>query len=108
MKNKKASEKALEKSLRKAVTEMKGVALKFSSSYNTGWQDRFLLMPWGRLYLAEMKSEGKPLTRKQQIRVKRARKMMFTVFVIDDQETLDDAVLHLRMEMVNHLNVLGR
>lgn len=95
MKNK-AQEKNLEPRLRKAVARLGGVALKFASSYNTGWTDRFIFMPWGSVYLAEVKTEGKDLTPKQKARVKKAEKMKFKVFIIDSETSYQETVKTLK------------
>lgn len=88
----KAKEKNLELRLRKKIGQMGGVALKFQSPFNTGWPDRFVLMPGGKLFLVELKSEGKKLTLKQNIRITQARLLGFVVFVVDSDQTLDAAI----------------
>ena len=93
---KKAQEKNIEKRLRAYVAKIGGIGLKFASSYYTGWPDRFIFMPWGRVYLAEIKSEGKKLTPKQENRVARARKMKFTVFIIDSETSYQQTVNQLQ------------
>lgn len=75
-------EKDLERKLREKVKKLGGKALKFASAYATGWPDRFIFMPGGKIYLAEIKTTFKDLTPKQRVRVSLARKMGFTVFVI--------------------------
>lgn len=94
------NEKVLERRLREAVRKMGGEALKFSSHFSTGWTDRFILMPWGKLYLAEVKTKGQTLTPKQQARVKKARRMGFTVFIVDSAAAYDKTVDYLKFEAV--------
>lgn len=96
MKAKKAGEKNLEARLRNAGKKLGCIVLKFASSYNTGWPDRFIISSWGRLYLAEVKTEGQELTPKQKSRVARARKMGFTVFIINSNHSLTQAVNQLK------------
>ena len=91
-----AQEKNLEKRLRKIIAKMGGVALKFSSFYSTGWPDRFIFMPWGCVYLAEIKTEGKILSKKQEARVKKARSMGFKVFIIDSEISYRKSVNQLQ------------
>lgn len=86
------SEKVFEKRLRVLVHGLGGKALKFKSAYDTGWPDRFIFVPPGLVFLAELKSEGKKPDRKQEVRIKRARQMGFTVFVINSDETLKQAI----------------
>ena len=95
---KKASEKTLEKRLRVWVAKKGGVALKFSSHYHTGWPDRLLFMPWGKVYLVELKSEGKPPTVKQCRRIHQARAMKFTVFFIADEASFINATNQLQRD----------
>lgn len=93
---KKASEKNLETRLRNAGKKVGCIVLKFASVYYTGWPDRFILSSWGRLYMAEVKTEGQTLTPKQESRVARARKMGFTVFIINSNESLLQSVNQLK------------
>jgi len=85
---KKAQEKSLEPRLRKYVEKLGGQCLKFHSNWSRSWPDRFLFLPGGLFLLAEIKTEGKDLTPLQKSRVKKAKAMGFTVFVIDSEKAL--------------------
>lgn len=80
--------------LRLAISELGGVALKFDSRQNTGWPDRFMMVPPGLFFLAETKAESKKVQpgSKQDRRINKARKLGFTVFVINSMETLKQAI----------------
>ena len=86
--DKKASEKTLEKKLREGVKRLKGIALKFHCLSFTGMPDRMVLMPKGRIYFVELKSEGKKPSPRQVIVHEMLRNLGFLVFVIDSEETL--------------------
>ena len=85
---KKASEKTLEKKLTAGAKRLKGIALKFHCLSFTGFPDRIVLIPMGRLYLVELKSEGKKPSPRQVIVHEMLRKLGFPVYVIDSEETL--------------------
>lgn len=84
------SEKLLEKNLREKVKALNGLALKFHCLSFTGFPDRIVLMPFGKLYFVELKSEGKKPT-KIQLSVHRLLcDLGFLVFVIDTKEKLSN------------------
>lgn len=87
---KKAQEKNLEKRLRVFVEKCGGECLKFHSSFNRSWPDRFILLPGNLFLLVEAKTEGKDLTPLQKQRVRKAIKMGFTVFVLDSEQSLTE------------------
>lgn len=77
------SEKVIEKKLTLEVKKLGGLALKFSSSFFTGIPDRIVLMPKGKIYFVELKSEGKKPTPRQVIVIEQLRNLGFKVFVVD-------------------------
>jgi len=81
-------EKLLEQKLRDQIKKLGGLALKFSSMTFTGMPDRIVLMPRGRIYFVEMKSEGKRPTPRQAIVHEQLRGLGFDVWVIDNREAL--------------------
>ena len=87
-KNYNKSEKWLEAELVKRVKAIGGKALKFSSTVETGYPDRLIIMPEGLTYWAEIKSEGEKPRKIQEVRIKYLRLMGHTVFVIDSEESL--------------------
>jgi hypothetical protein len=82
------SEKWLEKNLRERVKAFGGMALKFWCFSFTGFPDRMILMPGGRIYFAEIKSEGKPLKPRQKIVIPWLRRLGFQVWLIDSELVL--------------------
>ena len=92
-------ENKLEKRWRESVKKLGCEPLKFASYYSTGWPDRFTLSPWGVLYLAEIKRPGEEVVpgSKQEKRIEKARRMGFTVFVINSVESMEAALTHLKI-----------
>lgn len=92
------NEKLLEKKLREAIRKLGGRAIKFSSPYETGYPDRLILMPKGRVYWAELKTTGKKPTEKQLLRQSELRSLGFISEVIDSEETLKNFLTRLENE----------
>ena len=84
------SEKLLEKTLRERIKDLGGIALKFHCLSFTGFPDRVVLMPFGRIYFVELKSEGKKPTKIQLAVHKILRDLGFSVWVVDTKEKLSD------------------
>lgn len=83
------SEKLLEKTLREKAKSLGGLALKFHCLSFTGFPDRIILMPLGRIYFVELKSEGKKPTPIQKIVHKMLQDLGFLVVVIDTKILLN-------------------
>ncbi|RUP39792.1 MAG: VRR-NUC domain-containing protein [Acinetobacter sp.] len=81
-------EKALEKRLTNEVKKMKGLALKFWCVSFTGFPDRVVLIPLGKIFFIEFKDTGKKLSKRQELVHKLLIKLGFQVWVIDTQELL--------------------
>lgn len=88
--SKKASEKTLEKNLRERVKKSGGIALKFHCLSFTGMPDRMVLLPKGRIYFVELKSEGKKPSDRQKVVHELLSRLGFEVFVIDNDEKLNN------------------
>lgn len=82
------SEKLLEKVLREKVKSLGGLALKFHCLSFTGFPDRIVLMPLGRVYFVELKSEGKKPTKIQLAVHRILQDLGFQVSVVDREEKL--------------------
>lgn len=81
-KARRASEKTFENRLPGHVKKLGGVAIKFWSNVFTGMPDRMVLMPGGRIYFVELKSEGQYLKKNQKPRCRMLRRLGFMVWVI--------------------------
>lgn len=89
------NEKLIEKKLCEGVKKIGGLALKLWSPTFTGLPDRLILLPGGKVCFAELKSTGKPLKPKQKIVIPVLQKLGFTVYIIDDQQKLDNCLTTL-------------
>ena len=92
------NEKLIEKKLREAVRKMGGKALKFSSPYESGYPDRLILRPGGRVFWVELKTTGKKPTAKQLLRQTELRKLGFVSEVIDSEEGLKKFITDIENE----------
>lgn len=84
------NEKLIEKKLREGVKRRGGLALKFASPFYTGMPDRLVLMPGNKVFWAELKTTGRPLSSNQRVAIAQLQKLGFEVSVIDDQVKLDE------------------
>lgn len=91
-----ASEKLLERKLREAVARLGGKALKFSSPYETGYPDRLVLMPGGKVFWAELKTTGRKPSSKQLVRQAELRRLGFLSEIIDNEETLNNFLKRIK------------
>lgn len=80
------SEKYIERALVEAVEKKGGKALKFYSATQTGYPDRVVMLPQGRIAWVELKSKGKKPTKLQTIRHEELRALGFQVAVIDNAD----------------------
>lgn len=95
-KNSGQGEKQYEKKLRLWCQKGGGECLKFYSAYSTGWLDRVILMPGGQFYPCEVKSDGVDLSPLQKARVKKLKRMGFTVLIVNSEKTLNETKQFLR------------
>lgn len=92
------SEKLFERKLREKVKSFGGLAVKFFVLSFTGFPDRIILMPHGRIWFAELKSPGKKPSPRQEVVIAFLRKLGFTVFIIDSHESLELAINLIKPE----------
>lgn len=88
IKEKKDSEKTLERSLTEKIRRLGGLCLKLQGNMYAGMPDRLVLLPGGRSVFVELKSEGIKPRKLQLIRHDELRALGFKVFVIDTHEKL--------------------
>ena len=86
------SEKWIEKTLCNEVKKLGGWAIKLPSYLLNGLPDRLILMPQGHAYFAETKSKGGKPSKIQELTINKIKKLGFTVFIIYDKTTLDEAI----------------
>lgn len=79
----------MERKLVERIHGLEGLALKFVSPSGSGYPDRIILMPGGRIYFAELKAPGEKLRPLQVQRKQQLEQLGFRVFVIDSFEALE-------------------
>ena len=82
------SEKQIEQKLIKAVKNMGGTALKFTSPGFDGMPDRIVLLKGGLIAFIEVKAPGKKPRALQLKRHEMLRDLGFKVYVLDDEEKI--------------------
>ena len=92
----KESEKTLEANLYSMVKQIGGHALKFTSFSEIGFPDRIVLMPKGKIYWVELKSEREKPRLIQRLRHEELQGLGFQVFVIDCTKKLNEFIELIR------------
>ena len=90
IREKKDSEKTLERALVEKIRQLGGICLKLQGNMYAGMPDRLILLPGGKAIFVELKSEGVKPRKLQLIRHEELRALGFKVFVIDTQEKLTE------------------
>ena len=101
------SEKDTEAYLRGEIKKLGGKAYKFVSPGQTGVPDRICILPGGRVFFVETKSEGKKSTPKQRQQQKRMRDLGCCVYADVDtkakvREVISNEVQAARISGVLH------
>lgn len=87
------SEKDLERTFSERLNRTKKVwVIKLLSTFVKGLPDRMILCKGGYVGFAEIKTTGKKPTKIQSHIHEKLRALGFTVFVIDDLESRDNAI----------------
>lgn len=86
-------EKAVEERLCKGVKELGGLCLKFLPFYFTGFPDRMVLMPGGRIWFVELKAPGKKKGMQQGYVHRLLQKLGFKVLVLDTFVKVDNFLI---------------
>lgn len=94
-------EKLLERKLVDRVKKLGGWAVKFWAVNLTGFPDRLVLMPIGKISFVEVKSEGKKPSPRQVVVHGLLRKLGFNVFVIDTQILLEEYLNEIQIKNVS-------
>ena len=76
-------ESTIEKVLREGVKALDGIAIKFFAISLSGFPDRIVLMPGGRIWFVELKAPGKTPSKLQEYWHRFLRKLGFDVRVYD-------------------------
>ena len=82
-------ERETEKYLTEQVKALGGMSIKLHGIAIAGLPDRLILLDKGRLFFAEIKSEGKVPRLLQQVMIRKIQSLGFTVEVIDTKDQID-------------------
>ena len=85
-------EKTIENKQKTALKEKGRLCLKFTSPGFDGVPDRIILMSGGKMAFAEIKAPGKKLRPLQERRKRQLETLGFSVFCIDNLETIGGVV----------------
>lgn len=83
------SEKALERYLRERVADLGGLCLKYTNAAESGFPDRVVLLPRGRVMWVELKSLGEHPRPLQLYRHRQLLTVGQEVWVADSREKID-------------------
>ena len=84
-------EKMIETRLREQVQSLGGLCEKWNAG-TSGWPDRIILLPDGKIGFAELKAPGKKPRKLQVHRHEQIRRLGFPVFIIDDTEQIGGVI----------------
>ena len=81
-------EKDIEQKLVKAIKQIGGMCLKFTSPGFDGVPDRLVLLPLGRMAFVELKAPGKEPRPLQLRRIQELSRLDFPCYVVDNEEMI--------------------
>jgi len=101
------TEKRNEKKLREACKKLGGIAVKLYTLSLTGLPDRMVLMPGGRVWFVELKSERGKLSAMQDFVHRFLRNLGFRVEVISTDDDLDNFFKNIKTEKMSYYTTAG-
>lgn len=93
------SEKAIEAYLNRQAKENNLLCLKYANANVTGYPDRLICIPGGKVVWVELKSKGKTPTKLQQIRHAELQGIGHRVLVISSKEQVDNLISGINNEI---------
>ena len=87
-----SSEKYIERKLVEGIKKQGGECIKLLASHLSGLPDRLCLLPGGKLFFVEVKSEGKQPTTIQKVVHQRLKGLGFNVEVVDNMNQLNQLI----------------
>lgn len=84
------SEKLIERYLFDQVKQRKGLCIKLLTNHLLGLPDRLCLLPYGKLFFAEIKTTGFKPTKIQIYMHNKIIQLGFNVYIIDTKKYVDD------------------
>ena len=88
-------EKDIENYLRTQVKKLGGIAYKFISPGNVGVPDRIIIMPKGKIYFVELKTDKGKLTELQNRQIEKIRGMQQEVRILYGKAGADEFIKEL-------------
>lgn len=101
------TEKRNEKKLRETCKKLGGIAVKLYALSLTGLPDRMVLMPGGRIWFVELKSERGKLSAMQDFVHRFLRNLGFKVEVISTGDDLDNFFKNIKTEKMSYYTTAG-
>lgn len=101
------TEKRNEKKLRETCKKLGGIAVKLYSLSLTGLPDRMVLMPGGRIWFVELKSERGKLSAMQNFVHRFLRNLGFKVEVLNSGDALDNFLENIKSEKMSYYTTAG-
>lgn len=86
------SEKSVEQYLCRRITKMGGRAYKFVSPGNVGVPDRMIVLPYGRIFFVELKTDTGRLSKLQLLQKDRLSDLGCAVFVAYGRAGVDEVL----------------
>lgn len=83
-------ERDVEKYLKDAVLQSGGMSWKWTSPSHTGVPDRIVVMPGGRVYFIEVKTEGGVLSARQSLVLNILEELQCNTLVVYSKDDVDD------------------
>lgn len=98
------TEKRNEKKLRETCKKLGGMAIKLYSLSLTGLPDRMVLMPGGRIWFVELKSERGKLSAMQSFVHRFLHNLGFKVEVLNSGDALDNFLENIKSEKTKKMS----
>lgn len=92
-------EKDIENYLRTQVKKLGGIAYKFISPGNVGVPDRIIIMPNGKIYFVELKTDKGKLTELQNRQINMIKNLGQEVVVVYGKSGADEFIERLKVVM---------
>lgn len=94
----KGSEKYIERQFADHCKKLGWLCLKYYNPITSGYPDRIIIMPGGRVAFAEIKTRGKHAAALQRIRMEELHGMGVPARVIDSMEAAEKFITDLKNE----------
>lgn len=93
-------EKDIEAHLRKEIKKMGGKAYKFTSPANRSVPDRIVMLPGGRIYFVEVKTDKGKVTPGQERELKYIEELGFKTFIVYGKDGVNHFLRNVKNERI--------